>query len=80
MLIKKNRTDEEKLYWRAERGNSENDPSFDNFTRKISFGFLIRINSIISSENFQKKNFTRDPNSDFGVIISFWISSEILQN
>ena len=53
---------------------------FDNFTRKISFGFLIRINSIISSENFQKKNFTRDPNSDFGVIISFWISSEILQN
>ena len=54
--------------------------SFHNFTRKISFGFLIRINSIISSENFQKKNFTRDPNSDFGVIISFWISSEILQN
>ena len=47
---------------------------------KISFGFLIRINSIISSENFQKKNFTRDLNSDFGVIISFWISSEILQN
>jgi len=31
-------------------------------------------------EKFPKKNFTRDPNSDFGVIISFWISSEILQN
>ena len=43
-------------------------PSFDNFTRKISFGFLIRINPIISSEKFQKK-ITRDPNSDFGVII-----------
>jgi len=27
-----------------------------------------------------KKKIHLDPNSDFGVIISFWISSEILKN